>query len=656
MSLARRAPFALASAAGFAAFVRWDAHDAKGGVGMTRAFAAVSAATVIATDYKLSLFGLAKDSPAFYDARAALHERSAVRLLRLCQRNGGLYTKAGQFIGTASGMPVPFQRELSKLQDHATPLCFGDVKKVVEQAFGEGAVDGDVDGDDDVTSSTPTSGNTNSNIQSQKSKRAFKVFEREPIAAASLAQVHRAVTLGGDEVAVKVQRPGLRAQFDVDLTTMRYITFGITCLFVSFDFQFLVPEFAERLTRELDFEKEGRMCDRTGRALADDPRMVTPRIHWNLTTDKVLTMEFIRGAKIDDGPGLRAAGIDPKAAAEALADTFARTLLCHGFVHGDPHPGNMLVRRQSDAIAKASGTKKKRGWVSNLLMTFSTRTPNHGVQIVLLDHGLYTELDEQARKRMCRLWHAVAMRDPGAVLKTSEEMGVPPSLRWVLPQLMARQQSHVAPVGTEKERLGDVVDPRSSQAASARVDGLIRGGKPPMTFDQVSEFGKSLPPEMMIVMRSNALIRNITRRLAVDAADVAREGETRKTSWFRRRSFKGRGRFGLSAGGFVGGDVGRRMDRRRQWAMAKYACLGVSLPEALTECGSAKGGLAALPLTTRLNWSLKTSQVWLRIWTFRSMQYGVMLAITMLPPGLSEPVVAGFTSVLLRARGGLPAA
>ena len=116
---------------------------------------------------------------------------------------------------------------------------------------------------------------------------------------------------------------------------MRLITSAITVAFPSFDFTFLVPEFADRLTRELDFELEGRMCERAGRALADDPRMVTPDVYWELTTAKVLTMEFVRGAKIDDGPGLRAAGVDPREAAEALADTFARTLLCHGFVHGE---------------------------------------------------------------------------------------------------------------------------------------------------------------------------------------------------------------------------------------------------------------------------------------------------------------------------------
>jgi aarF domain-containing kinase len=239
---------------------------------------------------------------------------------------------------------------------------------------------------------------------------------------------------------------------------------------------------------------------------------------------------------------------------------------------------------------------------------------------------------------MCRLWHAVAMRNPGNVRAASEAMGVPRSLQWVLPQLMARQTSQV---------LGNTPRAVATAAATARVDGLIRGGRPPMTMDQISEFGRALPREMMVVMRANALIRNIVRKLAVDVA--AHEGRA-------GRDGDGRGILGLSLGGFVGGDVGRRMERRRQWAMAKYSCLGLILPDALRDGGEKGGGLAGVTWRQRARWRARTAKVWARMWTFRSMQYGVMLAIRTLPPGLSEPVVRRFTETLDRARGGLPAA
>ena len=255
---------------------------------------------------------------------------------------------------------------------------------------------------------------------------------------------------------------------------------------------------------------------------------------------------------------------------------------------------------------------------------------------------------------MCRLWHAVAMRDPAKVRAVSEEMGVPKSLQWILPQLMARQTSNVKPMGGGETGNADApgddpaaANPRSAEAAHARVDGLVRGGRPPLSMDQVSEFGRALPREMMIVMRANALIRNITRKLAIDVdAHERTDGE----------GTGGRGLLGLSLGGFMGGDVGRRMDRRRQWAMARYSCLGISLPSALAECGRPKGGLAALPTGITVKWKLRTARVWAKIWLFRSMQYGVMIAIRTLPEGLSEPVVRSFTEMLERKRGGLPAA
>ena len=590
----RRAFVAAAAGAAGVGFVCWDATDKRGGVGVTRATVATATTAIIVADYKLSLWGLEKGSEPFIVRRNEVHERSARRLLSLCERNGGLYTKAGQFIATASGMPPPYQQQLSKLQDSARVMRWEDVRQVLAAELGADAVDrlavlqsgddvsgaSDLPGDRAAMKTTVASNDVASTVDSMvngvmttaaseasakakaKGGGIFVEFDREPVAAASLAQVHRAVTASGEEVAVKVQRPGLRRQFDVDLATMAFITSGVLLAFPNFDFSFLVPEFRDRLARELDFKWEGRSCERTGRALADDPRMVTPKVFWPLTTSRVLTMEYVRGVKVDDGPGLRAAGIDPAAAAEALSDTFARMLACHGFVHGDPHPGNMLVRRQPLRGKHRSGTDRSRD-LSSDVSPASHRGGggggSDGVQIVLLDHGLYTELGEEERRRMCRLWYAVAMRDPERVGAVSEEMGVPKSLRWVLPQLMARQTSHVSPITDQPNGGGANGTPRkngrvSAQEAAARVDGLVRGGRPPLTMDQVSEFGRALPREMMVVMRANALIRNITRKLAVDIDRHENSGGMEGG---------GRGFLGLSLGGFVGGDVGRRMERRR---------------------------------------------------------------------------------------------
>ena len=140
-SAARGRAIAAASTALTGGFLYWDATDERGGVGVTRAVAATSTAALIVMDYKLTLRGLPKDSKQFVDARDGVHERAAARLLTLCERNGGLYTKAGQFISTASGMPTPYQRQLSKLQDSARPLDWESVREVVAEELGRRAVE-----------------------------------------------------------------------------------------------------------------------------------------------------------------------------------------------------------------------------------------------------------------------------------------------------------------------------------------------------------------------------------------------------------------------------------------------------------------------------------------------------------------------------------
>ena len=221
------------------------------------------------------------------------------------------------------------------------------------------------------------------------------------------------------------------------------------------------------------------------------------------------------------------------------------------------------------------------------------------MQIVLLDHGLYTELDEPARRRMCRLWHAVAMRDPRRCARPPRRWACPVAALGVAAAHGAAAEPRRA-VGREGAR-GSVRTRARQEGAAARVDGLIRGGRPPMTMDQVSEFGRALPREMMVVMRSNALIRNITRRLAADVA--AHEARARGR---RARSHGPRASFGLSAGGYVGRGRGAahgpqatvghgevRVPRRD----AAVGAGGVRVPEAggspRFPCARARGGTRA---------------------------------------------------------------
>jgi len=472
------------------------ANDAVGGVDPVKAargaFRAVYAATTVATlivDYKT--VGEARYGEA--------HERSAVRLRKMCARNGGLYVKAGQFASTAGGVPLAYSRELSKLQDEVEASAREPTLRVVREAFG--GISPDV---------------------------LFESFDEAPIAAASLAQVHKArLRSSGKTVAVKIQRPGLERSIESDLFTMSSLSVLTKFFFPSFDFTFMVDEFKSRLEKEIDFELEGRNCERLARAFADDERIDSPEIIWEFTRPKVLTMEFIDGVKITDIDAMKAAGLDPKVAALAMSDAFARMLLVHGYVHGDPHPGNVLCR------AHPSGNGK--------------------TQVVILDHGLYSELSESSRRAMSNLWLAIATGNASRAVGAAKELKVPDEFTWLLPLTLARKTTDGRPVNREL---------LEKKWAEDKAKGGV--GRPGLT--EASLIGQNLSKEMIIVLRANALVRNVIKALGA-------KDERAVTA----------------------------LEIRRQWSNVRYAALGVIIPNGLGE-----STLANVPYPTRLRWRLAT--------------------------------------------------
>ena len=439
---------------------------------------------------------------AEYKARAgsaleATHARGATRLRAMCEANGGLYVKAGQFVGASGGVPEAYVRELSRLQDDAAAAGRDATRELVREEFG----------------TSP--------------EELFETFDNVPMAAASLAQVHRAVLRGsGKEVAVKIQRPGLASQIESDIATMRALLRLTNFIFPEFDFGFMVSEFKSRLEKEIDFEAEGRNCERAKKAFEDTPTVDSPSVFWDFTTKRVLTMEFIRGEKVTNTEAMRAKGIDLEKAALALSDCFARMLLCHGFMHGDPHPGNLLVRLHPDG---------------------SGRT-----QVVLLDHGLYSELNEDTRRAMCELWESIAVGDAERASRASDALRIPSEFSWLMPLTLARKTPDGKPIDRE---------------ALLKLFGDRRPG-----LGEASIIGNNLPKEMMIVLRANALVRNLVKAL----------GDSREKE--------------MTA-----------LEIKRQWSNVRYASLGIVLPKALGSSSAAR----ASPLV-KLRWRLRELRVFLR--------------------------------------------
>ena len=219
----------------------------------------------------------------------------------------------------------------------------------------------------------------------------FAAIEHTPIAAASLAQVHRATLANGTTVAVKIMYPSLRKDVASDLSVLRTMAGQIKP--GGFDISWLVKDLEKALAMEMDFTREARNAEASAARLAHMvPAVKVPRVLWEHTTEGILTMEFVPGLiKLSDGAALARAALDPREVGELVATTFAEMALCHGHVHGDPHAGNIYVRARQDPAG--SGCVRP--------------------QLVLLDHGLYHEAAPRsalrARPRVEDRGHACAL-------------------------------------------------------------------------------------------------------------------------------------------------------------------------------------------------------------------------------------------------------
>ena len=250
--------------------------------------------------------------------RSDIVELSQAERMRLVlEELGPTFIKFGQFLSTRSDLlPPNYVAEFAKLQDDVPPFSFTEVTAELQREFGM-----------DVSA-------------------LFSSFTSEPIAAASIAQVHRAVLLTGELVVVKVRRPGIVDQIETDIEALMLLAMMAEKHLPNSDIYDpvgQVRELARTIRRELDLSLEGRTIERFAANFAGDSTVYFPKVYWQFTSKAALTMELIEGLKVSDVEGLTAAGLDLKLIAKRGANAFVRMVLQHGFFHGDLHPGNILI-------------------------------------------------------------------------------------------------------------------------------------------------------------------------------------------------------------------------------------------------------------------------------------------------------------------------
>ena len=256
------------------------------------------------------------------DEMAELNTPVKVRLM--LEELGPTYVKMGQIISSqASVIPVEWERELEKLQSDVPPFPAAQVREIVEGELGAAP------------------------------ERLFAAFEIEPLAAASTAQVHRATLFSGDQVVVKLQRPGIRTQMKADLGIMQRAagaaarrSEGLRAI----DLVGMIEQFSESVLAELDLFGEAYNAMRLAENMAGLEGVHIARMYPELSTSRVLTMEYIQGVKISDIEAIAAAGLERETVASNALRAVIKQLLIDGFFHADPHPGNILVNLQTGEI------------------------------------------------------------------------------------------------------------------------------------------------------------------------------------------------------------------------------------------------------------------------------------------------------------------
>lgn len=349
---------------------------------------------------------------------------------------GPTFIKIGQAMSTRPDLfPVEYIEELSQLQDRVPPFNSAEAIAVIEKEFGKSLY------------------------------AIFKDFEREPLASASLGQVHKAILYTGEEVAVKVQRPGLETLFNMDIRVIQRllaIAGNFSKDLKKYNLPQICREFFDLLYQEIDYINEGKNGDHFRNNFVDQPHIRVPEVYWQYTTRRVLTLEYLPGIKIDDRAALEAININPDNIISLGISAYLKQLLQDGFFQSDPHPGNMAVDDNGN--------------------------------LIFYDFGTMTEVQSMDKTQMMRTFFAVLRKDTDEVVETLVYMG------------LVEPMADMTPI---KRMIAFLLDKFSDRPIDIRELDAI-SGELYLMFEQ-QPF--RLPPQMTFIIKAITTLDGIARAL-----------------------------------------------------------------------------------------------------------------------------------------------
>lgn len=354
----------------------------------------------------------------------------------------GVYTKLGQHLATrVDALSDEFRAPLDALHESAPPVPFSVIRAEIERGLG--------------------------------STRIFAWIDPEPLGTASIAQVHRARLQRGGEVAVKVRHPELSpAGLARDLRGLRRALPLLRPWLRRDEARALFDELGRALARELDFELEGRTAEQIAAALSADSRIVVPRVHWEATSQSVLTLDYVPRVRLDDRAALAARGVSPEQCLAIVIEAYGRQVFGDGLFHADPHVGNLYLVAAGDPAP----------------------------HVLFLDFGLCERLTPAVREELRLGFQALLRRDVDALVAGLDRLGA------VVP-------------GREREARAALEAALGAGAASALGAGVG-------AIQALKQLGKQLvresrafriPRDLLLWARTLAYVYNLAERIAPGA-------------------------------------------------------------------------------------------------------------------------------------------